>query len=137
MPDTITAAEAWLATADPDPVHATRWLQSAKIVLLPLGRVWAAVKTSEHEGLAAAAVVPGPIIHDPVGRAVYFLIPPDAGWGHPDSVRLGDTCWLSTPVPSVTEPPGSYWISPPDGSGLLVDVVRLQAALVGRAEAGQ
>lgn len=137
MPDTITAAEAWIARADPDAAHADVWLRSAKILLLPLGRVWSAVKVQEHDGLAAAAEVPGPVIHDPAGRSVFFLVPTNAGWGYPGTELLGDTCWLTVPAPSVTEPPGPHWISPPDGSGLLADVRQLRAALVARAEAGQ
>lgn len=137
MSDTITPAEAWLAEADPDPVHAARWLQSAKVVLLPLGRRWAAVKVAEHDGLAAAADVAGPVMHDPAARAVYFLVAPDTDWGLDGTEQLGDTCWLSVPVPSVTEPPGPHWISPPDGSGTLVDPRHLRAALVARAAIGR
>lgn len=121
MSDTIDAAEAWLAAADPDAEHAGRWLRSAKILLLPLGRCWSAVKVDQHDGLAAAADSPGPLIHDPAGRCVYFLVPVGTRWDCPGTELLGDTCWLTVPVPSVTEPPGPHWISPPDGSGTLVD----------------
>ncbi|WP_299541998.1 hypothetical protein [uncultured Streptomyces sp.] len=137
MQTTPMTAAAWLATADPDPDHAARWFESAGIVLLPLGTVWSAVRCGEHDGLAAAATVTGPVIHDPAGRAVYFLIPPTTTtWDVAGSHLLGVACWLTVPAPVTTQPPGPYWIQPPDGSGRLVDVAALAAALTARQGAG-
>jgi hypothetical protein len=131
MSDTTAAAGAWLAEADPDAEHAARWISGAKILLLPLGRRWSAIKVPEHDGLSAAAAhdVTGPVVHDPAGHCVFFLVPTDTVWDCPGTELLGDTCWLAVPVPTMIEPPGPHWISPPDGSGLLVDPARLRAAL--------
>ncbi|MGW1352856.1 hypothetical protein ACWCQE_26840 [Streptomyces sp. NPDC002409] len=129
MPEMMrTPAEAWLAEADPDTRHADRWLQAARILLLPLGRRWSVVQTTEYDGLTAAAVVPGPKIHVP-GGCVYFLVPVDTDWRTSGTDILGDGSWLAVPVPTVLEPPGPYWLSPPDGSGQLVDPSRLRSAL--------
>ncbi|GGY81005.1 hypothetical protein [Streptomyces nitrosporeus] len=137
MHATITA-ETWLAEADPDGGHAARWLRAARLVVLPLGRRWCAVMAPAHDGLAAAAGVQGPTIHDPVGRSVFFLVPVATPWADDLGTRLlGEGHWLTVPSPSVLEPPGSYWISPPDGSGLLVDPVRLHAALAARHSGGR
>ncbi len=135
MPAASDAAAAWLARADPDRGHADRWMRSVGLVLLPLGIRWCAVKTHEHEGLAAAAEIDGPVIHDPGGRTVYFLVPVSAGrtWDCPHTEMLGLACWLGTPAPDRLEPPGTYWVRPPDGSGLLVDPQALHAAIIGRA----
>ncbi|MGW1295172.1 hypothetical protein [Streptomyces sp. NPDC002533] len=134
MPASPDAAAAWLAQADPDRAHADRWMRSAGLVLLPLGTRWSAVKTAEHDGLAAAADVDGPVIHDPGGRTVYFLVPVAAGtsWDCPRTELLGLACWLAVPAPRTIEPPGVHWVRPPDGSGLLVDPVALHAALTAR-----
>ncbi|WP_282695507.1 hypothetical protein [Streptomyces sp. CC208A] len=136
MLDTSGAASAWLAEADPDPEHAQRWLSSAKVVLLPLGRRWSAVKASETIGLPAAQVLDvGPVIYEPAGRAVFFLVPVDTQWDHPGTELLGDTTWLTVPVPTVTAPPGPHWLTPPDGSGRLVDPSALRVALGPRLRA--
>ncbi|MFB6423704.1 hypothetical protein ACFV2I_20480 [Streptomyces microflavus] len=135
MPATTDAAAAWLARADPDRAHADRWMRSVGLVLLPLGIRWCAVKVDEHDGLAAAADVNGPVIHDPGGRVVYFLVPVGAAttWDCPRTELLGLACWLAVPAPQSTEPPGVHWVRPPDGSGLLVDPAALRAALSSRA----
>ncbi|MEV6081094.1 hypothetical protein AB0L80_39290 [Streptomyces sp. NPDC052069] len=129
MSDAIGAAGSWLAEADPDAIHAERWLRSAKILLLPLGRRWSAVKAAQHDGLAAAAGVSGPVIHDPADRCVYFLVPTATEWDRPGTELLGDGCWLAVPAPWVVEPPGPHWISAPDGSGTLVAPAALRLAL--------
>ncbi|MFD6421693.1 hypothetical protein [Streptomyces sp. NPDC060198] len=130
---TSTPAGAWLARADPDHEHADRWLKSAGVVLLPLGRFWSAVRCDGYDGLAAAAAVSGPIVHDPVGQVVYFLVPTSTEWPDlPGSQLLGDTCWLAVPAPDRLEPPGVHWLQAPDGSGLLVDPAALAAAFTAR-----
>ncbi len=126
-------AAAWLARAHPDRAHAARWMRSAGLVLLPLGVRWSAVKAPEHEGLASAADVGGPVIHDPVGRCVYFLVPVlvDPTWACPRTEFLGAACWLTVPAPSTTEPPGIHWVRPPDARSL-VNPTALRAALTAR-----
>ncbi|MFJ7418015.1 hypothetical protein ACIQXD_05300 [Streptomyces uncialis] len=129
MPDTY-AARAWLAAADPNPDHAERWLTNTGVSLLPLGITWSAVKTAERTGLRVVTDLDGPAIHDGTGRAVYFLVPTTTEWTSPGGELLGGpSCWLGVPAPDRTEPPGVYWLTPPDGSGLLVDPHALAAAL--------
>ncbi|MFI5755609.1 hypothetical protein [Streptomyces sp. NPDC051569] len=128
MPD-LDAATRWLCDADPDQDHARRWLATAKRTLLPLGRHWSAIRVADHEGLTAARTVTGPSIYDPAGRSVYFLVPVDTTWTAPATELLGDTCYLTVPLPSVTEPPGPHWLRPPTGTGQLVDADLLQTAL--------
>ncbi|MGQ4514204.1 hypothetical protein [Streptomyces sp. DW26H14] len=138
MPDTMSAAAAWLAAADPDKEHARRWLRSAAIILLPLGVRWSAIKVEHRTGLEAAAVVSGPAIHDPAGGCVYFLVPTNSEWQDDDRGELlGVACWLAVPTPGRLEPPGPYWISPPDGAGELVDTEALRAVLCARRDHGE
>lgn len=127
----VSPAE-WLAKADPDPEHAKRWLSSARILLLPLGRLWDVVKVPRLRGLAAVEMgVDGPVIHDPAGQAVFFLVPVGTAivWDVDGTVCLGDACYLATPVPVVKTPPGPHWLQAPDGSGQLVDPETLRDAL--------
>lgn len=135
MSSTIEAAAVWLAAADPDPAHAARWIGASRIILLPLGRRWSAVKVDGHDGLAAAAAVSGPSIHDPAGQCVFFLVPPRTVWDVAGTECLGENCWLTVPTPTVTEPPGPHWLFPPDGSGQLVNADELRAQLNARRPA--
>ncbi|MGW6460421.1 hypothetical protein ACWF94_31615 [Streptomyces sp. NPDC055078] len=128
---------AWLAQADPDPERAKRWLSSTRIVLLPIGRTWDAVKAPRIHGLAAVeSGIDGPVISDPAGQTVFFLVPPgtSATWDLADTTCLGDACWLSVLVPAITAPPGPHWLQPPDGCGTLVTPDTLWAALTAAAE---
>ncbi|MFJ5887513.1 hypothetical protein [Streptomyces californicus] len=124
---------AWLARAHPDRRHAAQWMRSAGVALLPLGVRWSAVKVSEHEGLAVAADIDGPVIHDPGGRSVYFLVPVvmEPAWSCPRTEYLGTACWLTTPAPTTVEPPGVHWVRPPDALRL-VNPRALHAALTAR-----
>jgi hypothetical protein len=136
MTDTLSAARAWLAAADPDASRAQLWLTQTSIVLLPLGRVFDAVRVDGPIAQPAiAAGIRGPVIADPRGDAVYFLVPP-GGWGAwPVALRgieyLGVATYLTVPSPSITAPPGVHWVQPPDGTGDLVDPEELTRALVG------
>ncbi|MFJ5814937.1 hypothetical protein ACIQGT_13710 [Streptomyces sp. NPDC093108] len=102
-------------------------MRSARVLVLPVGTKWSAVRAPEHEGLAAAADVSGPVIHVP-RVCTYFLVPLGADWSVPGTRFLDLDCWLMVPTPAVVEPPGPYWLSPPDGSGRLVDPDRLRTA---------
>lgn len=135
MPATIDAAAAWLARADPDRVHADRWMRSVGLVLLPLGIRWCAVKVDEHDGLAAAADVDGPVIHDPGGRVVYFLVPVSAAttWDCPRTEAPRPGLLARRPRAPVNRAPGRPLGPPPDGGGLLVDPAALRAAISSRA----
>ena len=124
------SAHAWLAQADPDPEHANRWLSQARVVLLPLGRAWDAVKVLAPLGIEAARSVCGPVIYDPAGHAVFFLVPAGTAktWELADTMPLGEACYLTTPAPEVTAPPGPHWLHVPDGRSL-VDPHQLREAL--------
>ncbi|MFJ1649637.1 hypothetical protein [Streptomyces sp. NPDC088258] len=108
-----------------------RWFSSARIALLPLGKRWSAAEAPEREGLAAAAEVPGPVIHDPAGRSLYFLVPVGIDWDAiGETERLENTYYLAVPRPTVTGPPGPYRLSAPTGDGRLVNPSQLRAALL-------
>lgn len=129
-----TAAAEWLAAADPDPEHARAWLGSATIVMLPLGSLFEAVKVEDTH--ADALGVPGPIIRDGGGRCRFYLVPVGtrATWDVDGIECLGDTCYLTVPVPARTAGPGPFWEQAPDGTGTLVDPVALAAALTSSQE---
>ncbi|MFD3517690.1 hypothetical protein [Streptomyces sp. NPDC058657] len=125
MSTPVSAATAWLAAADPDPDHAARWLGSTTIVVLPTGRSFDAVKVPEHVGRRVQkAGVDGPVISDPAGQTMFFLVPPGTAsrWEPTgDAVCLGLNSYLTVPVPEVTAAPGPHWIQPPAEEGQLVD----------------
>lgn len=129
---TLAAAAEWLVAADPDPDHARVWLSSTNIIMLPLGRQFEAVKVPERLGESVLAQgVDGPVIRDGGGRCYFFLVPVGTRerWAVDGTECLGDTCYLTIPVPARTYPPGPFWSQQPDGSGLLVDPVLLLDAL--------
>jgi hypothetical protein len=118
----------WLASADPDRDHAHRWWEARGIALMPVGRRWDVVKTSDAVPLA----VDGPAIHDPRGRVIYYLVPPGtaAGWeALPGTEALGDTAYLTIPGLDRTAPPGTYWLRAPQHAGHLVRPEALRDAL--------
>ncbi|MEV8016904.1 hypothetical protein AB0O76_11255 [Streptomyces sp. NPDC086554] len=95
------------------------------VALLPLGRLFAAVRIEERLVHAAAGSVEpesvadylagrlqlGPVIHDSGNRHYYALVPPDAGPDveQPGVQHLGVDTWLGVPRPDRTQPPGTYW----------------------------
>ncbi|QHC16851.1 hypothetical protein GR131_16125 [Streptomyces sp. GF20] len=119
----------WLITLDPSPDHALRWMLGTGRVLVPLGHAVSAVRTTGHQGLRAAARVPGPAVHHERSGHVFHLVPPDAEWTSAAGTLLGVDHWLALPAPEVLEPPGTYWLSPPDGTGTLTDLAALAEAL--------
>lgn len=130
------SATAWLATADPDPAHYSRWTESTRSVMLPAGRIWDAVKVPSLLGLhivgpaADQAPIAGPCHLDPVGGTVYFLVPVGTPGDWPPGVEyLGDTAHICTPAIGVTSGHRPYWLQEPDGSGALVDPDELREAL--------
>ncbi|WP_432096377.1 hypothetical protein [Streptomyces sp. bgisy100] len=127
------AARRWLAGADPG--RADRWASDDAVGLLPLGRVWDAVRLPALDGLRVAELdaIDGPVIHDPAGRTVYVLVPHDTSesWQVEGTERLGDTCHLAVPTPDRLQPPGPYWVQAPDGSGRLTAPAALANALTG------
>jgi hypothetical protein len=133
MSTLMPAASAWLAEADPDPGRASRWLSSTTIVVLPTGTLFDAVKVPLHTGrLVHEAGIEGPVISDPMGQVLYFLVPPGTSrtWkAGGDIVCRGTGTFLTVPVPEVTAPPGPHWLQPPTEHGRLVDPGRLAELL--------
>lgn len=143
MRTALTAASEWLASADPDPGRAQLWMSQTRIVMLPLGSLFDAVRVPTDVGKRIVETgIEGPVVRDPRGSVDYFLVPPgtSATWETPEGVAdvtcLGPATWLTVPSLPVTAPPGAYWIQAPDGSGLLVAPERLAGALA-RAVGGQ
>uniref|UniRef100_UPI001F37D9BE hypothetical protein n=1 Tax=Streptomyces sp. CC228A TaxID=2898186 RepID=UPI001F37D9BE len=123
---------AWLAQADPDPDRASRWLAQAAVVVLPVGTSWDAVKVPRELGAGIElARITGPVIHDPHGAVLYFLVPPGTRgtWAVDGTECLSAGTWLSAPAPTVTVPPGPHWLRPPAGDGALTDPAALAAEL--------
>lgn len=132
--ETQTLAATWLAAADDAPGRVHLWWANAGLALLAVGKRWDVVKTCEDHGLYAAATdaLAGPIMRDPDFGHLYFLVESGAteSWDVPGTEWLSVDCWLKVPPPSRTEPPGAYWIQPPDGNGTLVNHTALHIALL-------
>ncbi|MCF3101408.1 hypothetical protein IPZ58_07420 [Streptomyces roseoverticillatus] len=133
----VNAARSWISESDPDSHHADLWLRNARIVVLPVGHKWCAVKVPSGPGTAAVrAGLNGPAILEP-RRFVYFPVPlgTDESWLVPGTDCLGEGNFLGVPGPTFTCGPGVYWLTRPTGSpsgslsGALVDPDELRAAL--------
>ncbi|MFI9769581.1 hypothetical protein ACIHJG_22320 [Streptomyces sp. NPDC052415] len=101
----------------PETVHRERD-SDARLTLIPLGKLFDAVRISEslvHS--AAEASDPStvnawlgssfnsrPVIHDPAGRRYYALVPPGTarGWAAPTAACLGDGTYLGVPRADLT-----------------------------------
>jgi hypothetical protein len=133
MPATLTAASEWLASADPDPTRAHRWMSQTTIVMLPLGRLFDAVRVPSQKGAAVVAGgIPGPVVCSPEDDVHYFLVPPGTAeeWDHTTEIMCwGDGTYLMVPSLLVTVPPTVHWTQAPDGAGLLVNPQTLALAL--------
>lgn len=133
------AVEAWLASAHACP-HAPRreWSSPARLALIPLGRLFDAVRIPApvaHDAFAShdltvvgrrmARHLRGPVIHDPAGRRYYALVPPGTAdaWRAPAAACLGEGTYLGVPRADLTElNPGtlcSYWAVPMTRPGKL------------------
>ncbi|WAZ20141.1 hypothetical protein STRCI_001240 [Streptomyces cinnabarinus] len=132
-PQRSQAVEAWLAAAHPLPsaVHG-EWDSDARLALLPLGKLFDAVRIPEHliHAIAEAsspAIVSNwlgwifngrPVIHDPQGRRYYALVPPGTAkdWRAPAASCLGDGTYLGVPRTDLTvleeAASVSYWAVP-------------------------
>ncbi|WP_328871240.1 hypothetical protein OHT76_14565 [Streptomyces sp. NBC_00287] len=115
----------WLAYAHPK-VH-QEWSSTAGLALIPLGRLFDAVRLSEHlvrsvAGVSGPATVndwlgrslnSGPVIHDPSGHRYYALVPsgtaPD--WRVPAAACLGEGTYLGVPRTDLTEWEEHAWCS--------------------------
>jgi hypothetical protein len=107
-------AERWLASAHPSPDAAVgEWNSAARLAVIPLGRVFEAVRLAEsivHRAIAVAdpytvscrlrrCLGGGPVIHDPGFRRYYALVPPGTAgtWREPAAECLGDGTYLGVP----------------------------------------
>lgn len=130
-PEPAETIRSWLAGAHDAPNQArTEWTEH-RLAILPCGRrfgavripgaiVHAAVGSDDREALADAlrAELRGPVIHDvrTVGPTYWALLPwrPHLHWdGAADTPYLGPGTYLGVPDVDHTEPPGSYWTTPP------------------------
>ncbi|GAB2697560.1 hypothetical protein GCM10010442_14220 [Kitasatospora kifunensis] len=103
------------------------------------GQFWDAVAVPQYIGLAALEYLdqamghrPSPVIWDSSGRPrLYFLIPVGSplAWTHERLLTAGS--FVAVPGPTTLEPPGPYWIVPPDPDdpGALGDAGLLRRAL--------
>jgi hypothetical protein len=118
------------------------WDSEARLALIPLGRLFDAVRipeavvhhafaTHDQAGVArrlARHVHGGPVIHDPAGRRYYALVPSGtaAGWRAPAAECLGEGTYLGVPRPDLTDPAQgmlcSYWAVAVNRPGTLCQV---------------
>ncbi|MFI6011416.1 hypothetical protein ACIBAG_21795 [Streptomyces sp. NPDC051243] len=146
----------WLAQANPAPQQAfTEWTDQG-VALLPLGKLFAAIRIpgdlvyaavggeeSEQVADILRMWLRGPVIHDhrSMGPTYYALIQWHAGlvwdYGEVAPCLHGDT-YLGVPRIDRREPPGTYWAVPPRFEGNLcrpqavrelIDAGRRQLAL--------
>ncbi|MCL7425398.1 hypothetical protein [Streptomyces sp. YS415] len=115
------------------------WDSDTRLALIPLGKLFDAVRISESLVHSAAEVSEPstvnvwlgwrfngrPVIHDPAGRRYYALVPPGSahGWGAPAAPCLGDGTYLGVPRVDLAEveehAEGSYWAVPVTRPGWL------------------
>lgn len=145
----------WLARAHPVPQQAhAEWSQQG-VALLPLGKLFAAVRLPgglvhaaigyERPELVAVALrrcLRGPVIHDhrTAGQTYYALIQWHAGrvWDYGDTAPcLHGDVYLGVPRLDREQPPGTFWVVRPRYDGdlcrpelvrELIDVGRRQLA---------
>lgn len=144
--------ERWLASAHPSPDTARgEWSAAAKLALIPLGRIFEAVRLPDrivHRAVGSAdpstvsdrlaqRLSGGPVIHDPGFRRYYALVPPGSTgkWLMPVAEGLGEGTYLGVPRADRTEldeeTRASYWAVPMTRPGRLctaADVLALVAA---------
>ncbi|WP_328876376.1 hypothetical protein OHT76_43605 [Streptomyces sp. NBC_00287] len=141
-PPSTGEVEAWLASAHSSPAVVHReWSSAARLALIPLGRLFEAVRIAAagaHHVFAshdpsvvsrrlARHLQGGPVVHDPEGGRYYALVPPGtaANWRAPAAQCLGEGTYLGVPRPDLTELDegtlASYWAVPMIGPGKLCD----------------
>jgi hypothetical protein len=135
----IESAAEWLVTGQPNLVSIHQQWADYGMAALLTGRGWDMVELSgfgADSGRALADLdVAGPVVHAPDVEALYVLVPPGtAAWWVPlPGIRVfgkgHQARCLLLPALSRTSPPGTYWITPPDGSGHLTDPMLLRQAL--------
>jgi hypothetical protein len=107
------------------------------------GRWWDAIVVPQQRGLDALEVLdhetgrdPGPVAWDQnsMSPRLYFLVPLGTadGWRVAGTQALGETAYVGLPGWTTIEPPGLFWLCPPDPDGPdgLVDAGALRRALL-------
>lgn len=146
MSDTgATSAVRWLASAATDAEACLEgWLRNPLgVALLPAGRLWDVLIVPGELGGRTYDVLSrwverlGPVLGDFGDSQVGFFVPPgtSAGWVATGVRGAGHGAWVVVPYPGRTTG-GVRWLSPPDGSGRLIDPMTLELALH-EAAAGQ
>ncbi|TKA11834.1 hypothetical protein [Actinacidiphila oryziradicis] len=136
---TSNAAADWLAQAQPDPGSIRQqWAACGQSLILP-GRNWDAVELpgfgADSARAAADLGITGPVAHLPGAETLWVFVPPGtAAWWLPvPGITASGSGWhvrsLLLPVPDRVVSPGTYWITPPDGTGHLTDPMHLHRAL--------
>ncbi|MEU3706958.1 hypothetical protein AB0E82_32230 [Streptomyces anulatus] len=91
------------------------------------GARWDAVRTNRFLGLQAVdrlGGAAGPVIVEPT--AMYLLVHPGSTrtWDVPQSTGLGEKHYVVLPAAGRNQPPGPYWLLPPERPLAAVDDVR-------------
>lgn len=111
------------------------------ISVVPAGRWWDAIVVPQQRGLDVLEVidhetghVTGPVVWDQNSTSprLYFLVPlgTTATWQMEGTQALGAGCFVGLPGWTTLEPPGLFWLCPPDPDDVdaLVDPALLLAA---------
>lgn len=112
------------------------------ISVVPAGRWWDAIVVPQQRGIDALKVLdlqtgrrPGPVVWDQNSMAprLYFLVPlgTSENWRVAGTQALGAGTYVGLPGWTTIEPPGLFWLCPPDPDEptLLVDAEVLRTAL--------
>ncbi|MFJ6213228.1 hypothetical protein ACIQGZ_07850 [Streptomyces sp. NPDC092296] len=139
MADTAARGAAeWLAAAAADPSACRRAWDRNPPDAAPLraGRLWdlltvpGVLGRPALEVLRGRAVPPGPVLDDPAGGTLGFLVPVGTAdrWIGTGTHCAGDGAVVPVPHPRRSGG-GLRWLVPPDGSGRLNDPALLELAL--------
>lgn len=129
----------WLASAHPSPsMVRNEWSSAAQLALIPVGRIFDAVRLpgeivhaaaqsdeSSAIGTRLAEYICGPVIHDPGWGRYYALVPPGTApkWRAQGTECLSEGTYLGVPRTDHTElderTQASYWSVPMSQPGRL------------------
>jgi hypothetical protein len=136
---TERSAAAWLADAQPDPGSIRQQWAACGQALFITGRNWDAVELPGFGVDSARALadlgVTGPVAHVLGAETLWVLVPPGtAAWWLPvPGITVYGSRWrvrsMLLPTPDRVTSPGTYWITPPDGTGRLTNPMPLRRVL--------
>ncbi|GAA4866383.1 hypothetical protein [Kitasatospora terrestris] len=125
----------WLseAAADPDTCREAWERTGCGLALLPAGRHWDVLLAPGALGLLTAPLLhhlgsPGPVYADHADTGFLVPVGTAARWLGTGVRGIGAGTWVALPHPA-RHHHGLRWLTPPDGSGRLVDPVLLELAL--------